>query len=154
MILVGAAHGQALRTYEMGIAGGKPQPVGPADFLGAAVAPDGKRIAGVNGAGQIVIFDTATQKLQTVPATESGETVSKWSQDGQALLVLSVTPWGARMCRVEIADGKRTLLQQVQLSNRAGSMSKMRLQYAEKSKAYVYGSSRTTGSLYVVDGLE
>jgi Tol biopolymer transport system component len=38
LLLEGAAEGQPLRTYKMDLAGGKPQPLGPPDFEGIAVA--------------------------------------------------------------------------------------------------------------------
>src|SRR6266568_7481155 len=87
LLLAGAAEGQPLRTYEMDLDGGKPQPLGPSDFTGFAVAKDGKRIAGRNASGEAVVFDRATQKAQVIPGIEPGEVLAKWTEDGQALLV-------------------------------------------------------------------
>jgi hypothetical protein len=50
--------------------------------------------------------------------------------------------------------GKRTLLQTVEPSEKAGSIAAVRLVYAEGSKTYVYSTSRILGTLYVVEGLE
>jgi hypothetical protein len=58
------------------------------------------------------------------------------------------------MYRVEVATGKRTLLQAVELSEKAGSTANVRLQYAENSKTYVYNTRRILGTLHVVEGLE
>jgi hypothetical protein len=154
LLLIGAAEGQSLRTFEMDLEGGKPQPLGPPDFIGGAVAKDGRRIAGRNASGEAVVFDRETQKMHVVPAIESPEVFDKWTEDGQALLVSSGTPAAARMYRVEVATGKRTLLQTVELSEKAGSMLKLRLRYNEDSKTYVYDTRRILGSLYVVEGLE
>jgi len=154
LLLIGAAEGQSLRTFEMDIEGGKPQPLGSPDFIGGAVAKDGKRIAGRNASGEAVVLDRETQKMHVVPAIESWEVFDKWAEDGQALLVSSGTPAAVRMYRVEVATGKRTLLQTVELSEKAGSMLKLRLQYNEYSKTYVYDTRRILGSLYVVEGLE
>jgi dipeptidyl aminopeptidase/acylaminoacyl peptidase len=154
LLLIGAAEGQSLRTFEMDTEGGKPQPLGPPDFIGGAVAMDGKRIAGRNASGEAVVLDRETQKMHVVPAVESTEVFDKWAEDGQALLVSSGTPAAVRMYRVEVATGKRTLLQTVELSEKAGSMLKLRLQYNEHSKTYVYDTRRILGSLYVVEGLE
>ena len=43
VLLQAATAGEALRTYEMDLAGGKPVAVGPVGFLGFAVANDGRR---------------------------------------------------------------------------------------------------------------
>lgn len=69
-MLTGAADGQPLGTYEMDTEGSKPQPLGPADFTGAIVALDGKRIAGRNAAMEAVVFERESQKLQVIPGVE------------------------------------------------------------------------------------
>jgi len=154
LLLTGAAEGQPLRTYEMDLEGGKPQPLGPPDFTGVAVAGDGKRIAGRNASAEAVVFDRETQKLQVIPDVEPMETLAKWTEDGQALLVYSTTPWEGRIYRVKAATGKRTLLQTVEPHEKAGSIGPMRLAYAERSKTYVYSTVRILGTLYVAEGLE
>ncbi len=154
LLLSGAAEGQPLRTYEMDLEGRKPQTLGPADFTGVAVAKDGKRISGRNASGETVVFDRETQKLQIIPGIEPREALAQWMEDGQALLVYSPTQWEARIYRVEVATGKRTLLQTVEPSEKAGSIAPLRLAYAEGSRTYVYGTVRILGTLYVVEGLE
>lgn len=154
LLLTGAVEGQPLRTYQMDLGGGKPQAVGPADFIGAVVAKDGRRIAGRNGSAEAVTFDLETQKLETIPGVEAKELFFKWSEDGQALIVYWSTPWEARIYRVEVVTGKRTLLQTIEPSEKAGSMLPIRLAYAEGSKTYAYSSVRILGNLYVVEGLE
>lgn len=154
LLLTGAAEGQPLRSYEMDIAGGNPQALGPADFTGVAVAKDGKRIAGRNGSAETVVFDRGTEKLQVIPGIQLEESVARWTEDGRALVVYSSTPWKAQIYRVEVATGKRTLLQTVEPAERAGSTAPMRLAYADGSKTYVYSTVRILGILYVVEGLE
>jgi hypothetical protein len=154
LLLTGASEGQSLRTFEMDTDGGKPQPLGPAGFIGDAVANDGNRIAGRNAAGEAVMFDRQTQKMQVIPGVEAGDNIEKWSQDGQALLVYSATVWEARIYRVEVATGKRTLLQTIEPTEKAGSRVPLRIAYAEGSKTYVYSTVRDLGILYVVEGLE
>jgi Tol biopolymer transport system component len=154
LLLTGATEGQPLRTYEMDIEGGSPQPLGPADFTGIAVAKDGRRIAGGNAAGETVVFDRETKKMQVVAGIDSHEIVKKWTEDGQALIVSLRTLWQASVYRVETATGKRTLLKSVELSERAGSRVNLAsgFAYAEDSKTYVYNTLRALGTLYVVEG--
>jgi hypothetical protein len=138
----------------MDLEGGKPQVLGPADFRGVTVAKDGKRIAGSNGSGEAVVFDQETQKVQVIPGVGPQERFEKWTQDGEALLVTTETPSETRLYRVEVATGKRTLLQTVAPSDRAGQLTNVRVSYAEGSKTYVYNTVRSLGTLYVVEGLE
>ncbi len=154
LLLTGATEGQSLRSYEMDLEGGKPQPLGPPDFVGSAIARDGKQIAGRNGSAEAVVFDRQTQKLQVVPGVEPHDQIENWTEDGKGLLVVSATPWDGRIYRVDTTSGKRTLLQAVDPSEKAGSTQDVRLVYAERSKAYAYSTVRVLGALYVVEGLE
>src|ERR1019366_6855821 len=116
LLLTGAPEGQPARTYVMDLEGGKPQVLGPAGFLGIAVAGDGKRIAGRNVAEEYAVFDRETEKVQAIPGIESQEQIQRWTDDGQALIVYATNEWSAHIYRVEVATGKRTLLQNIELS--------------------------------------
>jgi serine/threonine protein kinase/Tol biopolymer transport system component len=154
VLLEASKEGEPLRTYEMDLQGGKPQEVGPADLTGVAVAKDGQKIAGRNSAGEAVVFNRETKKVQLIPGIGPQDGIEKWTKDGQALLVTTSTPWEAQIYRVEVSTGKRNLLQKVELSEKAGSIFNVRAYYAEDSKTYVYNTRRVLGSLYVVEGLE
>ena len=142
LLLTGATEGQPLRTYEMDLLGGKPQPLGPPDFTRGAVAQDGKRIAGRNASGGAVALDQETQKVQVIPGVDPQEVLQEWTADGQALIVISATPWEAGVYRVEAATGKRTLLQKVELPDKEGSIASVKMAYSEATKAYVYNTVR------------
>jgi hypothetical protein len=153
VLLQAATAGEALRTYEMDLAGGKPVAVGPVGFLGFAVANDDKRIIGRNGAGEAVVFDKETQNMSVMPGIGVQERIQKWTEDGQALLTTASTPWQAEMYRVDVATGKRTLLQKVEPIDKAGSIMHLRAFYAERSKTYAYNTRRILSILYSVEGL-
>jgi hypothetical protein len=80
--------------------------------------------------------------------------IQKWTKDGTALLVNASTPQAAHMYRVEVTTGKKTLVQNIEPSENAGSMMNLRMFYAEDSKTYVYNERRIPSSLYVVEGLQ
>ncbi|HXW89490.1 MAG TPA: protein kinase [Terriglobales bacterium] len=154
LLLEGAAEGEPLRAYEMDLDGGKPQALGPADFMGLAVSPDGKRIAGWRASAGAAVFDLDMQKLGAIPGVEPGELLSNWTEDGKAVLVYASTPREARIYRVETETGKRTLLQTIEPHDTAGSMIPIRVAYAQRSKTYAYTTARVLGMLYVAEGLE
>lgn len=154
LLLDGAPQGQPLRTYELDIEGGLPRPIGPPDFTGISVANDGKRIAGRNGSAEWAVFNLETQKMQVVPGIGPEEVLQRWTLDGEALLVTSATPSEASLYRVEVATGKHIPLTTMALSDKAGSVRKIRLVYAEASKTYAYSATRVLGTLSVVEGLE
>lgn len=154
ILLMGAKEGEALRTYEMDLKGGEPQPLGPADFRGIAVAKGGKRIVGRTASGETEVFDNETQQAKAIPGIRPQDWIFKWTEDGQALLVVVSTPWEAETYRVDPATGKRTLLEKMELSERAGSNLNLRMYVAEQSKTYVYNTQRDLSSLYLVEGLK
>jgi hypothetical protein len=88
---------------------------------------------------EAVVLNRETQKVQLIRGIEPHDRIEKWTKDGQALLVTTATPWGAQIYRLEVASGKKTLLQKVELSEKAGSIFNMRAYYAEDNKTYVYG---------------
>ena len=154
LLLTGAAEGQPLRTYEMDTEGAKPQPLGPADFIGAIVAPDGKRIAGRSATAEAVVFDRESQKLEGIPGVEPQEEFSKWTEDGRALITYSSTPSSARIYRIDVSTGQRTMLQAIEPAEKAGlMMTPIRLAYAVRAKTYAYSTIRILGNLYIVEGL-
>jgi eukaryotic-like serine/threonine-protein kinase len=154
LLLQGAGEGQPLHTYELDLDSGKLQPVGPIDFIGRAVASDGKRIAGRDASGAAEVFDLASQKAQPIPGLGPNDQIDKWTEDGQALLVTVSTPLEGEVYRVDATSGKRSLLQKVELAEKAGSVVPLKICYAEKSKTYAYSGRRILCSLYLVDGLE
>jgi hypothetical protein len=92
--------------------------------------------------------------VQVIPGIRPNEESDNWTNDGQALLVSSGTPWEAHVDRVELANGKRTLLKRVELAEKAGSNLNVGLTYSEGNKTCVYNTRRILGTLYVVEGLE
>jgi serine/threonine protein kinase/Tol biopolymer transport system component len=154
LLMNASKEGQSLRTYVMDLQGGKPEQLGPADFTGIAVAKGGKKIAGRNGAGEAIVFDQDTQKMQPIPGIGPQDAFEAWTADGQALIVTTSTPWEAQIYRLEVTTGKKTLLQKLELTDKAGSTFRLRAFYAEQSKTYAYNSRRVLDSLYVVEGLQ
>ena len=67
------------------------------------------------------------------------------SKIGKGLLVVSATPWEARIYRVDAPTAERTLLETVEPSEKAGSTQNVRLAYAVDSKTYIYNTVRVPG---------
>jgi eukaryotic-like serine/threonine-protein kinase len=162
LLVLAAKEGEGLRTYAIDIDGGKPEPIGPPGFLGFAVAGEGKRIAGINEAGEAAVFDMDKQDVRKVPGLEPDEQPKVgpdlngevWSSDGKALILTKASLSGAEIFRIDVETGKRTVLKKMELSDKAGVLMKPKIIYAEKSDTYVYRVSRVVTKLYVVEGLK
>jgi Tol biopolymer transport system component len=153
LLTVGASKGQAARSYTMDLDGGHIQPLGPEAWSAIAISRDGKRIAGLLLSGEKILYDVSTQQAHSIIGIEPREAVLRWTEDGQALLVNSATIADARIFRVEVATGKRSLLRRLELYDAAGSVDPVRVQVGPDNKIYVYNFRRITGSLYMVEGI-
>jgi Tol biopolymer transport system component len=161
LLIVAAKDGEGLRSYSIDLDGGKAQQIGPSGFLGFAVAGDGKRIVGINDAGEAVIFDLDKQDVRKVPGLDPDEQPrmgadlngEAWSSDGKALILTKATLFGGEVFRLDVETGKKTVLKRMELSDKAGALMKPKIIYAEKSDTYVYRVSRVLTKLYVADGL-
>ena len=100
-----------------------------------------------------MVFDRETQKLQVIPGVGPQDQLEKWAEDRKGLLMVSATPWEARIYRVDTSNGKRTLFETVE-ARKGFQPQNVRLAYAVDSKTYVYSTVRVLGTLYLVEGLE
>ena len=154
LLQAATAAGQPLRGYRIATDGsGRPEQWGPPEWVGMAVSRDGSRGAGRKSTGEPAVFDERTNTLQTIAGILPDEEILRWTEDGEGLLVNSATAGEERVYRVEIANGKRTLMDEVKLKDMAGSVSTLKLLVLENPRMYVYRVRRILGSLYVVDGL-
>ena len=117
------------------------------------VSPDGKRIAGRGSSGETVIFDMETQKTLVVSGIEPQEQLRRWQMDGQSLVVATNGPGQARVSRIEMATGKRTLMRTIDVADKAGVTS-VRAYVSPDDQTYAYDDVRILTTLYVVEGLK
>jgi hypothetical protein len=109
-----------------------------------------------------VILDATTQQMRKIPnvVADASSQLSPdqfgevWTDDGQGLIITKSTLFGGEIYRFDVDTGKSTLLQKIELQDKAGSLFRLRILYSPKSKTYVYRVSRILSKLYVVDGLE
>ncbi len=152
LLIVGAVENETLRSYEMDINGGAPKPAGPPGWLGKAFSPDGKRIAG-RLAEDLVIYNAGTQQTQKVTGLEPNEFILAWSADGQGVLVYSEILGGFTVIRIDLATGKRTLVQTFSEDDKAGLFG-FHVSLSPDRKTYAYSASRTLSTLYVAEGIK
>jgi serine/threonine protein kinase len=163
VLLIGARKDGQPRTFVMDLASGKLETLGPVDFRGVVVAPDGQRIAGA-GTGGWEIFDRRTNAVTPIAGgigqgygalVIHSEDVERFTADGQGLLVVTREAGLAQASayRVDLATGKRTLLQTVDLQDKAGVVGLL-LEIAEDEKSYAYDVITAHSTLYELSGVK
>ncbi len=152
LLIVGAVGNEGLRSYEMDMNAGTPKPIGPPAWLGKVFSPDGKRIAGKLG-DDLVVYNLDTQQTQKVDGIQPNEFILAWSPDGQGVLVYSEILGGFSVTRIDIATGKRTLMQTFSEDDKAGLFG-FRVTLSPDRKTYVYSASRALSTLYIAEGIK
>jgi serine/threonine protein kinase/sugar lactone lactonase YvrE len=152
LYFIGTDGQQALRTYSIDLAGGKPQPLGPPGWQARSFSPDGKRVAG-DLSGKKLIYDLETQKTQTVSTMEPDERVFSWSQDGSAILVGIQIQGGFQVTSVDVNSGKRAPLQTITEEDKAG-VGDFYYSISPDHKIYAYSAARDLATLYIAKGIK
>ena len=88
------------------------------------------------------------------PGLKSGEHLTGWSGDGRFLLVQTETPIPARVYRVDVQTGEKTLWKEISPSEPSGVIKIRDVQFTADEAGYAYGYARVESSnLYLVEGL-
>jgi len=85
---------------------------------------------------------------------EPGEQPITWNTDGTSLYVYQPGEVPARVFRLEVSTGKRTLWRQLVPSDPAGVETIGPILLSPDAKTCVYGYHRTLSDLYLVEGLK
>jgi hypothetical protein len=84
---------------------------------------------------------------------EPADRLTQWSSDGRYLYVTRQGQSAARVDRVEIATGRRTLWKEITLADRAGITGVGPVVITPDGKYYAYRYGRSLSDLYLVEGL-
>jgi eukaryotic-like serine/threonine-protein kinase len=157
LVFSGNEPDHGVRLYAQDISGGKPKPISPegVDAVAFAVSPDGQSVVGV-GPDQKGYLFSASQggEPRLVNGMEPGDIPINWSQDGRSIYLYRSGEVPARVYRVELATGKKTVWKQIAPLDPTGVSTIGPILMTPDGKTYVYGFHRTLGDLYLVEGLK
>ncbi len=155
-VFSGNEPGRGGRLYVQDVAGGQPLPIAPEGVNGTAfaVSPDGQMVAAIGPDLKGYLYPTSgNAEPRLIPGLESGDLPTNWSQDGHGLFVYQTGEVPAKVYRVDLADGKRTLWKQLVPGDPAGVATIGPILVTPDGKTFVYGFHRTLADLYLVEGL-
>jgi hypothetical protein len=132
---------------------GKIRPITPVGTRAGKLSPDGTRIVTHDiAAEKYVMVDIDSGKASDIPGLEKEDEVLGWNADGSWLNV-----WNqqvpARVSQVELASGKRQLIQTVEPLAMLGSMY-ARMVTSADAKTVAYRLRRGLYAIYIADGLQ
>lgn len=156
-VLFASTNEEHIESFFQDVAGGKLKAARLKDvhFFGDAqnISPDGRLIIGKDSAGIAKVFRLDGGPPILFSGMEKNETPIQWSQNSDAIFVYDSSLLPAKVYKIEIADGHRTLFKEIMPPDRAGvaRVRSIRISPDEKSYAYTYG--RLLATLYLIDGV-
>ena len=147
---------QPPRVYIGSVAGGKVRPLGGVGLkltpFGNSVSPDG-RFAVLLENNRSLLFPTDGGDPTPVPGLDVGEFPIQWSTDGRSLYTHREGELPARIWRVEIATGRKTLVKELAPEDADGVTSIEAIFMTPDGRTIVYSYRNNLSDLYVVTGL-
>ncbi|MDQ2979076.1 MAG: hypothetical protein M3R62_07630, partial [Acidobacteriota bacterium] len=148
--------GHGRRVYVQDLAGGKPRPISPEGFgwSGHPVSPDGKFVVAYRDWSEdLFLFSTDGGSSRAIPNTKKLDPV-RWTPDGQFLFVAESGGIPARVHRLDVATGARTLWRELEPPKALNAIEIGTPALTPDGGAYAYSFTRAaTSDLFVVEGL-
>jgi eukaryotic-like serine/threonine-protein kinase len=145
-----------VRIYVQSVSAGKPKPISPEGVEAAsfAVSPDGQMVAGIGPDQKGYLYFPAGAEPKPIAGLEAGDIPITWSSDGRSLYLYRTGEVPAKISRLDLATGKKTLWKQIVPLDPTGISTIGPILVTPDGKTYVYGFHRTLGDLYLVEGLK
>ncbi len=156
VLLSGTESNHGVRLYVQDIATNKIKPISPegTNGLSFALSPDGQFVAAVGPDGKGYLFPVDAGNPKPITGLQSGEVPVAWSADGRSLYIYQGGELPAKIYRLDIGSGNRTLWKQLMPPDPAGVEYVGPIMPSPDGTSYAYGYRRLLSDLYLVEGLK
>ncbi|HKF42465.1 MAG TPA: protein kinase [Thermoanaerobaculia bacterium] len=155
-VVAGVEPGHGVRLYIRDIEGGAARLVTPTEigvsFTGISVSPDGSSVTTPMQDGTASIVSIADGKARPLPGLAPGESPIGWSEDGRFVFVSQPQGLPAKVFRLDIATGQRSLWKELSPSDPSGVFGVDPIRMTPDGKSFVYSYRRVITDLFVMDG--
>jgi eukaryotic-like serine/threonine-protein kinase len=148
--------GKGVRFYIYDLASGSSKPISQEGVNGTAFAlsPDSQQIAAIGPDQKGYLYPIAGGDPVLIAGINPGEQPITWTADGQSLYIYQPGELPARVYRLEVKSGKRTLWRELMPSDPAGVENIGPIYMTPDAKSCVFGYHRMLADLYLVEGLK
>ena len=156
VVFSGNEPGKGVRYFIQDISGGQPRAFSPegVDALSFAVSPDGQTVAGVGPNQKGYLYSVSGGEPKILAGMEEGDLPINFTSDGSAVFVYHTGEIPAKVYRVDLASGKKSVWKEIAPLDPTGVSTMAPVLMTPDGKSYVYGFHRTVGDLYLVEGLK
>ncbi len=156
VLFSGNEPGKGVRLYVLDVASGKAQPISAEGVNGTAfiISPDSKWVAGIGPDQKGYLYPTSGGDPQAIAGFNSGEQPITFSSDSRSLYLYQPGELPAKVDRLDLQTGKRTLWKELIPSDPAGVETIGPILMTPDAKTCIFGYHRMLADLYLVEGLK
>jgi eukaryotic-like serine/threonine-protein kinase len=144
--------GHPVRCYFVDLETGKLTPVTPEGVTGGLVSPDGRYIVANNGP-VAAVYPIAGGSPHPIPGFDPGLIPVQWSEDDSALYGYLPGQIPTKVFEINLATGKKTLIQELQPETNAGLVMIAPVVVTHDGSRFAYSYYQVFSVLYVISGL-
>jgi eukaryotic-like serine/threonine-protein kinase len=156
LLFSGNEPGKGVRLYVLEVASGKSQPISVEGVNGTSfiISPDSQWVAGIGPDQKGYLYPSAGGEPRPIQGFNSGEQPITFSSDSQSLYLYQPGELPARVDRLDLQTGKRTLWKELIPSDPAGVETIGPILITPDAKTCIFGYHRMLADLYLVEGLK
>ena len=147
--------GKGVRFYVYDLASGKSQAISHEGVNGQSfvLSPDSQQIAGIGPDQHAALYPVSGGDPHPIAGMNQGEQPINFSPDGNSLYIYQPGELPARVYRLDLKTGQRTLWKELMPSDPAGVENIGPIYMTPDAKTCVFGYHRMLADLYLVEGL-
>jgi len=148
--------GKGVRFYIYDLTSNKSEAISAEGVNGTsfAVSPDSQQIAAIGPDKKGYLYPTAGGDPRLIPGLNQGEQPITFSADGRAVYIYQPGELPARVYRLDVQTGQRTLWKELMPYDPAGVENIGPILMTPDAKTCVFGYHRMLADLYLVEGLK
>jgi Tol biopolymer transport system component len=154
LLVCGNEPGHAPRCYVRPLGDGPLRPVTPEEADYGLVSPDGRAVVAHLTSGAFQMYPVGGGVPRAIPSLTANDQVVGWSQDGQAVWVCNPNEIPMRVERLDVATGRRSLLEVIAPPDRSGLLFFGSLSLARDPRVYAYQTREYVSHLFTVEGIQ
>jgi dipeptidyl aminopeptidase/acylaminoacyl peptidase len=141
-----------LRTYVQSLAGGDPRPALPDPARATLASLDGTRVVALETGGSWGLYPLQGGAMTELRGLKSDDLPVGWSNDGRAVLVSTLRAIPARIERVDLVSGTRTVVREVLPGGHGAYRIRVR-NVSQDGEQFTYDMSRYSTTLHLIRGV-
>jgi Tol biopolymer transport system component len=153
VVVCGNEPSKPYRCYEQDLIGGLPKPLTPDGLDVGPISPDGRAIVAISPDRTKLIVSLGDRSARPAPGVTADDDVLAWSRDGQSLFVQRQPAIPARLERVDLSTGRRTMIRELAPPDRAGLTAVIGVDIVNDGQIYAYAYWKRVSRLFVVRGV-